>query len=146
MKRPILLVLLLAVAACRGPEALETGDETMSGATPILPGTTADDKVSAKDDPVDWRRFEMEDPGPATIDVYWDNPDIKAVLVLHGRFGETMKEQEHVDGAPKDSLSLPRLPDGTYFIEVRARKGSSVYTLEVTVGDGGGSQGVPRPE
>jgi hypothetical protein len=140
------LLLALALPACRPPEGVKTGDETMSGAGPALAGTTVDDKVSAKDDPVDWRRFEIEEAGPVSLDLYWDDPDVKAVIRLHGRFGEVIQELEHAAAAPKDTLSNPRLSDGTYFVQVEARKGASVYTLEIVAGDGNGSAGVPRPE
>ena len=137
---------LLACGGSKDPNAVL--DDTKSAAIEITPGATADDMVSSSDDEVDWKRFNVGERSPATVNIYWDNPDIKAKVALRDTFGATAGELEHAAGAPKDTISVPALADGTYFIEVRALKGSSVYTVEVILGnpDEGGSYGVPRPE
>ena len=140
------LLLALGVASCRTGPPETTGDETRSGATKLVPGTTFDDRVCDSTDPVDWKRFQVGQRAPAKISIYWDNPSIKASWRLVNYFGQPVAQIEHKKGAEKDELKQ-ELEAGTYFLEVRAKKGCSVYTLEVLVGDlESNPYGVPRPE
>lgn len=138
-----LLPLLALAFACGGAE--KTGDETRSGADDILPGLTWDDKVSSKADPVDWKRFRIDSPVPAVVVVHWDDPSIKARVALKDMFGAPAAEAKHVPDAPTDTLPEARLTEGTWFVEIEALSGASVYTLEVRLG-GPSGLGVPRPE
>jgi hypothetical protein len=144
MTRALLALPFLAAAvACGG--AQRTGDESRSGAVDLVLGLTADDKVSSKDDETDWKRFHVDGPTTAIVTVYWDQPDVGARLALRDQFGAPLAEVRHAAGAPSDSLPEVRLAEGTYYVEVTATKGESVYTLDVQVG-GPSSAGVPRPE
>jgi hypothetical protein len=137
---------LLFAAACGGPkESEKTGDETKSAAVEIPTGTTVDDKITAGEDPVDWKRFEVETRSPARIGIWWDNPDVAAEVTVRDMFGGAVGRAVHSKGAPKDEITAD-LRDGTYFIEVVAKNGKSVYTIEVMLGDQPSSSGVPRPE
>ena len=131
------------IVACGG--AQKTGDETRSGATEIRPGLTFDDKVAASKDPSDWKRFRVDSTVQAVVVVHWDNPSVKGRVSLKDQFGATLAEARQKGGTPSVSLPETRLQEGTYFVEVAASKGSSVYTLEVRLG-GPSSFGVPRPE
>lgn len=148
--RILLAALLLASAAlaCKPKIPPATGDETRSAASEIVPGITADDKVSAKWDAVDWKRFAVNTPTPATVNVYWDDPTVDARVTVRDMFGGAVGEMDHAAGAPRDTLAGLSLREGTYFLQVEARSGSSVYTVELFLGDpeAGGSYGVPRPE
>ena len=135
--------LALVLAACGG--AQRTGDETRSGAQPLTLGVTADDKVSASDDEVDWKRFHVDSPTTAQVTLYWDDPSVGARVTLRDMFGAPLAEVRHAPGAQSDSLPEVRLGEGAYFIEIVATKGASVYTLDLTLG-GPSSAGVPRPE
>lgn len=142
------LVLVVFVFGCSGAkESEKTGDETRSGSVPIQPGTTFDDKVAEKDDPVDWKRFEVEEKTPAQISVYWDNPKIKAKIILRDWTAGPVSEVIHQTDAEKDTISTI-LKDGTYFLEIQALKGASVYTVELILGDPEESSflNIPRPE
>lgn len=144
MTRAAIALPLLALAlACGG--AQRTGDEIRSGATELVIGVTADDKVSSKDDEVDWKRFHVSTTTPAIVRVYWDNPDIEARVALRDMFGAPLAEVRHAPGAPSDGLPEVRLGEGTYYVEITATKGASVYTLDLVLG-GPSSAGVPRPE
>jgi len=137
-------VLALPLAtACGG--AQRTGDENRSGAQQLTIGLTSDDRVSASEDESDWKRFSVDAPTPAIVAVYWDNPDVKARVALRDMFGSPLAEVQHAAGAPSDRLPEVRLAEGTYFIEIAATQGESVYTLELGLG-GPSSAGVPRPE
>jgi len=142
-RTPRLLPLLALTLACGG--AQRTGDEIRSGAAELTIGVTVDDKVSSKDDEVDWKRFHVSTTTPAIVRAYWDNPDVEARLALRDMFGSPLAEVRHVPGAPSDSLPEVRLAEGTYYIEIAASKGTSVYTLDLVLG-GPSSAGVPRPE
>ncbi|MBL6975875.1 MAG: hypothetical protein ISR64_09110 [Deltaproteobacteria bacterium] len=151
MTSRLLLVALLMTPvafACKPKIPPATGDETRSAAGEIVPGITTDDKVSAKWDAVDWKRFAVNTPTPATVNVYWDNPGVKARITVRDMFGGPVAEMDHAVDAPRDTMSGLSLREGTYFLEIEAKGGSSVYTVELFLGDpeAGGSYGVPRPE
>jgi len=144
IRKATMLTSLLPLLMCGGPKE-ETGDEVKSAAVEIPTGTTVDDKVSSSGDPVDWKRFEVEVRTPAKIGIYWDNPDISAEVTLRDIFGGPVGSVVHAKGAPADYITA-ELRDGTYFLEIRAKQGSSVYTVEVLLGEASSNSGVPRPE
>lgn len=141
-----LVVFLTVTCKPKIPPAI--GDETRSAAQVINPGVTVDDKVSAKWDAVDWKRFAVNSPTPATVKFHWDDPSIQARVTLRDMFGGAVADADHSKAAPTDTLTAAALKEGTYFLEIEADKGSSVYTVELLLGDpgAGGSHGVPRPE
>jgi hypothetical protein len=104
-----------------------------------------DDKVSKPDDPVDWKRFEVESRSPATVAVYWDDPTVEAVVTLRDMFGGPVAEVTHAKEAPKDVIGPVTLAEGTWFVQIACTGGSSIYTIEATVGSAD-AYGVPRPE
>ena len=139
-------IVALNTASCRTGPPETTGDETRSGATKLAPGATFDDRVCDGTDPVDWKRFQVPSRSPAKVSIYWDNPKVKATWRLVNYFGQPVGAVVHKQGAEKDELAQ-ELEAGTYFLEIRAKKGCSVYTLEVLVGDlESNPYGVPRPE
>ena len=141
------LFALLALFGGSTASASETGDETKSAAKDITPGALVDDKVSKADDPADWKRFVVEQATSATLNIYWDNPKVGAKVGIRDMFGASVGEMKHQSGAEKDTLSGISLNEGTYFIEVAATAGASVYTLELFLGGSGASPyGIPRPE
>lgn len=148
LSRRMLAALLGVAAACRVPEGESSGDEARSGAVEIRPGVLADDHVAARGDPVDFKRFHVGQVTPCTINVYWDNPAIEARLTLRDMFGGTVAEVTHAKGAGKDTIGPIALRDGTFFLEIAARSGSSVYTVELFLGDPEtmGSEAIPWPE
>ena len=152
MKRLISLLVLLVTACVASPDSNSGNDYTQSMAKPIDIGATVDDKVDAKKgDNTDWKRFNIEDPGPLKINIYWDNPDkIDATLGLYTAIGVKIGSIKHKsdDKAPKDSLSKKFIGPGSYFLRIHADKGASVYTVEVLAGNAinGSTYGVPRPE
>jgi hypothetical protein len=142
----VLWIPVLAAAACGGPRETEkTGDETRSAAVEILPGTTVDDKISAGDDKVDWKRFVVDEATTCMVNMYWDNPAVSAKVTVRDMFGGPVAELAHQPAAEKDSAEF-RLKDGTYFLEIVAASKASVYTVELILGGQSGSYGVPRPE
>jgi len=140
--------LIAVLGACRTPEGEATGDEVRSAAIEIVPGSIVDDKVAARGDPVDFKRFQVGPLTPCTINVYWDNPAIDAHLSLRDQFGGLVAELAHANGAPKDTIGPIPLKDGTFFLEITAKKGASVYSVELFLGDPEtmGSEAVPWPE
>ena len=153
MKRLLILCVAVFMVACGvKPDSHSGNDYTKSMAVPIDPGATIDDKVDAKKgDNTDWKRFNMDDPGPLKINIYWDNPDrIDATLELYTNIGVKVATLHHKskDKAGKDTMEKPRLAPGTYFLRIHADHGASVYTVEVLTGDlvNGNSYGIPRPE
>jgi hypothetical protein len=149
------LSLLSFVVSCGpGPDDHSGGDETRAGALPVEVGSISEGRVSRSDgDSTDWKRFGVPHTQTITINVYWDNPDIDATLDLRNVFGISMEKVSHSRGERQTTIS-EELADGEYFLEIRARSGSSVYTLEIVSGPAGaagdtGSRGGytdPRPE
>jgi len=145
LKRVILILLFLG--SCRPPEGEMTGDEGRSGAQLIVSGSTYDDKVASRGDPVDYKRFEVETPCPLMLKIYWDNPDIKATVAIIDYYGGVIRQITHDKSTQVDTIELPVIREGTYFVEIKALKKSSVYTLELILGsEETGVGGVPRPE
>ncbi len=143
-----LLAVAMLPAGCRVPEGEATGDEARSGAVEIRSGVLQDDKVAARGDPVDFKRFQVGQVTPCTINIYWDNPALAARLVLRDMFGGTVAEVAHVKGSAKDTVGPVTLKDGTFFLEIAAKSGASVYTVEMFLGDPEtvGSEAIPWPE
>jgi len=138
---------LLVLFSCRAPEGEMTGDEGRSGAKQIFHGITYDDKIAQKGDPVDYKKFDVENASPLTLNIYWDNPQIKATVAILDYFGGVVRRITHDEPKQKDTIELPVIKEGTYFVEIRALKKSSVYTLELILGgEDTGAGGVPRPE
>ena len=151
MKRLIPLFIVF-VACVTSPDSNSGNDYTKSMAKPIDIGATVDDKVDArKGDNTDWKRFNIEDPGPLKINIYWDNPGkIDATMELYTNIGVKVDTVKHkaADKNPKDTLFIKSIGPGAYFLRIYASKGASVYTVEVLAGDmiNGSTYGVPRPE
>lgn len=148
-KRIVAVVLTFAFCfSCRPKEGEATGDEARSGAKEIRPGVLYDDKVAARGDPVDFKRFEVTTPTPCIVNVYWDNPGVEAKVVLRDQFGGLVAEVQHAKGANKDSLGPVTLREGIHFLEIAAKSGASVYTIELFLGspEEGGTEAFPWPE
>jgi hypothetical protein len=139
------LLLATTLAACGPKDATQTGDETRSAATEIRPGTTVDDKVSSSADPVDWKKFDVESKTEAMVTIYWDNPSIKAETNVRDMFGGIVATLSHTPGAAMDQVKTT-LKDGSYYLELKALSGTSVYTVELVLGGETNPYGVPRPE
>ncbi len=107
-----LLAVAMLPAGCRVPEGEATGDEARSGAVEIRSGVLQDDKVAARGDPVDFKRFQVGQVTPCTINIYWDNPALAARLVLRDMFGGTVAEVAHVKGSAKDTVGPVTLTMG----------------------------------
>lgn len=138
----------LALSFCASSYPPDT-DATRSYATEIPVNSTVDDRVAFYEkDKSDWKRFTINEKTTALINIYWDDPEIVSQINLYDQFGGKMRELKHQKGAEKDSIKDLLLNGGTYFVEITAQKGSSVYTIEVLTGDmtQGTGYGIPRPE
>jgi len=140
------IVVLLSAPACGGGSAAREGDDTRDGAIALSPGGLAMDAVSAERDDRDYIRFELPAAAFVTVRVDWDRPGIEAqVRVLDGH-GKRLAQAAHKPGSPMDRIGGLDLDDGAYFIEIRATKGSSTYSVAVIPSRDLGADAVPRPE
>ncbi|MBM4386663.1 MAG: T9SS type A sorting domain-containing protein [Deltaproteobacteria bacterium] len=140
--------LSLALSSC-GPSYPPDTDATRSYAMEIPLNSTADDRVAFYEkDKSDWKRFTISEKTTALINIHWDDPEITRQVNLYDQFGGKMRELNHQKGVEKDSIKDISFNAGTYFVEITAQKGSSVYTVEVLTGDmtQGTGYGIPRPE
>lgn len=136
-----------------GPDENSGGDEQRATAAPVPFDQVVDDRVSPNDgDTTDWRVFRLEEPDKVNLALYWDNADIAARVELRNAFGNVVAKREHAEGEGVDRITA-ELEKGEYYLSVVAEEGSSVYSLEITLGEpvaGGGPRKPkvtdPRPE
>lgn len=139
------LALGTATSGC-GPGAEEhSGEDAMRGGAAELPlNQPSDDRVSASGgDSTDWKVFELPQASNVTVDVWWDNPTASVGLRLRGMGGGQARTLKHARGVRHESLGPIDLPAGKWFLQIEARSGASVYTLQVTTGASSGGGAVP---
>jgi hypothetical protein len=142
---PLALVAILTTVACSGASSAREGDDTREGALELGPRGLVADAIDAEADNLDYVRFEMAMPAPVAIRIDWHRPAIKARLrVLDGR-GKRLHQADHAAGAPVDVLRLD-LPGGPNYLEIRASKGASPYSVAVIPTADLGADAIPRPE
>ena len=120
------------------------GDHVRGKAVQLKLGETHDDHVSASDgDHTDWKKFVLPGPTVLTINAYWDDPSISAIVAVRDQFGGTIFQLHHKRGDRSDHWPDMKMREGEYYLELVAVDGASVYTLELTaVGYEGASTGV----
>tara|TARA_B100000579_G_scaffold414265_1_gene407714 strand:+ start:339 stop:842 length:504 start_codon:yes stop_codon:yes gene_type:complete len=150
-------VLALGLGICLlgcgpGRDSSSGGDQSIATAKVIVPGIPSTDRISAEQyDNTDWKKFEFDQVrGRVQVDIYWDEPDLEAVVNLRDQFGAVVFAWRHVKGRQHESYSDIRVREGVYYLEIKCASGETVYTLEVTdlsTGKGGrGGFDVPPPE
>ena len=108
------------------------GDHVRGKAKPIELGRTHDDHISAPDgDHTDWKSFALPDATLIEVHAYWDDPSVDAIVNVRDQFGGRIFELKHVRGQKEDHWTDIRMRDGEFYLEVVAKRGSSVYTLEL---------------
>lgn len=122
------------------------GDHVRGKAVSIQISQTHDDFVSAPDgDHTDWKSFSLPDATLLEVHAYWDNPDIEAVVNVRDQFGGRIFELKHARGQREDHWTDIRMRDGDFYLEIVAKRGASVYTLELKrAGDAPGAFEQPR--
>lgn len=108
------------------------GDHVRGKAKPLELGVTHDDHVSASDgDHTDWKSFSLPDPTLLEVHAYWDDPSVDVVVNVRDQFGGRIFELKHKRGQREDHWRDIRMRDGEFYLEVVAKRGASVYTLEL---------------
>ena len=120
-------------------------------AVEIKLNTTHDDSISADEgDHTDWKSFALGGTTSLTINAYWDDPSVESIINVRDQFGGRVFELKHSSGERENHWRGIKLREGSYFLEVVASRGSSVYTLEITgkgaVSDVDGSDSIAPPE
>ena len=145
-------VLLAGVWLCTacGPSLAEHSGKDMARgkAVKIKLDQAYDDRVSAPEgDNTDWKTFTLEYPTTVTLKVYWDSPNkLDATVMVADHVNVVKGTIRHNPGQREELAGPVTLDEGTWFVRVRAYKGSSVYTLEVLQGEGStGGDGGTRP-
>ena len=136
----IAAVTLTALAGC-GPGFDESsGKDSMRGdATEIAIDAPVDDRVSAdQGDHTDWKVFELAQATIVKVQIWWDNPDVEGHLRLRGMGAGAQQTLKHKPGQKTETLGPIELDAGKWFLEIQAKGGASVYTLQVL------SQGAAR--
>lgn len=129
----------------------KSGGDHVRGKAKDLPlNETVDDHVTADDgDHTDWKKFVIGADTTATLDAWWDDPAVEAIVYVRDQFGGQIFELKHAKGQRHDHFPDMKFREGEYFLEVKCESGASVYTLEFTVAgakkaSGGGD--LDRPE
>jgi len=132
----VLIPLVPLLVAC-GPGFDEStgGDGSRGEAREVKVDKATDDRVSAEQgDNTDWKKFVLDDEAKVTIHFWWDNPSVKVATSLRDELGQKLASLKHAGGQREEVLGPVKLKAGTYFIEVAASDGNSVYTFEVQTG------------
>lgn len=140
----VLLSLATLLAAC-GPGFDEKtgGDGTRGEAREVRVDAAIDDRVSAEQgDNTDWKKFELDDAAKVTVKFWWDEPGIKVSITLRDELGQKLTSMTHASGQREEALGPIKLKGGSYFLEIAAGGGASVYTFEVQTG----GAGTPTPD
>jgi hypothetical protein len=146
-----LLASTLLLACGVEPNEKSGGDEKRGTAKKIPLAQPVHDRLNrAEGDATDWKVFTV----PVyetylTISAWWDNPDVLATITVRDQFGGKMYELDHRLGDRKESWGPIRVREGNYFLEVDSSGGTSVYTLEIELEEGGPQRApgvIPRPE
>ena len=146
---PMLLVLALTLGSACGVafDEMSGEDAKRGGATQIALNAPIDDRVdAATGDNTDWKAFVLDEAAEATLRVWWDSPGLEATVVVRNPEARSEIAETHRPGSRRDVIGPVQLPAGTYFVQVQATEGASVYTLEVLASDAGaGGSGGARP-
>ena len=134
--RLTLMYTVLALGGCaffdKNLDTNSGGDHVRGKAKPIEIGSTHDDHVSAYGgDHTDWKSFSLPDASLLEVHAYWDDPSIRAVVNVRDQFGGRIFELKHKQGRREDHWTDIRMRDGEFYLEVVAKRGASVYTLEL---------------
>lgn len=154
--QPVRVTLLAGIlafsAACgTGPNELSGGDEKRGSAKKMALGQPIHDRLDrSAGDATDWKVFTVPVYETImTLNGWWDNPDIIATIIVRDQFGGQMYKLKHQLGQRKESWGNIRVREGSYFLEIEADSGGSVYTLEIELEEGGPDRtpgAIPRPE
>lgn len=152
LRRVSALGIVFILAACGvGPDEKSGGDEKRSSAKPMPLATPVHDRLDpAGGDTTDWKKIEVPVYETVlTVRAWWDNPDAIASIIMRDQFGGKMYTLDHNIGERKNVWPDIKVREGTYLFEIIGKTGVTVYTLEVTLDEGGPSRlpgAVPRPE
>ncbi len=141
--RKIVVGVLISVFTCGCFGVMDEksgGDHVRGKAKEVLLNTTHDDHVSADDgDHTDWKKFNIPAEMKVTLDAYWDDPSVDALIRVKDQFGGAIFELKHERGKMRDNWPNMKMREGEFYLEVVAKRGASVYTLELTTGASGGT-------
>lgn len=122
------------------------GDHVRGKAVEIKIGETHDDHVSApQGDHTDWKKFLLPDPTILTINAWWDDPSVSAIVAVRDQFGGAIFQLHHKPGERSNHWPDMKMRDGEFYLEVVATDGSSVYTLELQAERYEGGSSTVRP-
>ena len=108
-------------------------DRSRAGAEPLELETLTDDRLSESEgDHTDWKTFSLEAPLTVRLNMWWDSPEVRVEVTLLDEEGSVVAKQPHQTGERLDSFGPAELRPGLYFLRLEAKKGSSVYTMQLT--------------
>ncbi len=147
------LALTVATTACASTLDKDSGGDHVRGKAVVVKlNETHDDSISAdQGDHTDWKKLTLKATTIIDVNVYWDDPSVRAKVNVKDQFGGQVYELTHEPGERENHWKGMKLREGDTFLEVVAERGASVYTIELTSGDGaddggGGDDGTPPPE
>jgi hypothetical protein len=133
-----------------GPEDNSGRDSGRGGALGINLDTVVTDAVNFEGgDATDWKKFELSQGGPLTVDIFWDNTIITGSLSLHDQYGASIANVSHNTSGQHDQLTASVPSDGLYYIRIHSSVGRSTYSVRVYTGPPREQeqwQEEPRPE
>lgn len=150
--RAAFLATLVLTAACGiEPNENSGGDEKRGTAKKMALGVPIHDRVAkGEGDATDWKIFQVPVYETImTVNAWWDNPDVVATITVRDQFGGQMYKLSHQLNQRKESWGNIRVREGSYYLEIDSDSGSSVYTLEIELDEGGPARtpgAIPRPE
>ena len=128
------------------PDAKSGGDAYRNEAKPLKLGKWVTDSISEDDgDQTDWKAFDLQAPGPVTVELHADNPEAVIQVRVFNRYGVPLAQATRKAGQAAASVHVDAKRASRYFVMVRQTDGPATpYTIRVSQGAGGG--GIIRPE
>jgi hypothetical protein len=114
-------------------DTVSGGDDQLMGARDLVLDVPSTDRVSNRThDNTDWKTFEyLGYRGRVVLDVYWDNPSVRANLSLRNQFNQELLSVKHKKKVQHERHGPINVAAGKYYVRVQCNEGESTYTLQI---------------
>ena len=107
------ILCICAVGCGLGFNAASGEDAKRGGAIAIEANMAIDDQVStALGDDTDWKSFELQGDANVRIRIWWDDPEVEAMVTLYNQRARMIAEILHEEDTAMDELE-PMREEGT---------------------------------
>jgi len=132
------IVLALGITACAATlDSQSGGDHLRSQAVELQLDKDHHDSVSASaGDHTDWKKIQIPMDASYMVHMFWDSPYSEITLHVRDPAGRLKFRLQKTRGQDQNRWRGLRLSEGMHYLEIRAHKLGSVYTLKIKPDDG----------